>query len=182
MGMIILWVIVAIFILWIVASYNNLVSLRNRVDLTWSQIDVILKKRYDLIPNLMETVKGYAAHEKEVLLGVTEARNMASKATTVAEQAQADNMLSGTLKSLFAVAENYPDLKANENFLDFQNELSDIETKISYQRQFYNDAVFAFNTYIQQFPGVIFASIFHFTIREYFKVEETEKQNVKVKF
>ena len=175
-------IIAVVVVLWLMGTYNNFIQIRNKCDYAWSQIDVMLKKRFDLIPNLVETVKGYAAHEKEVFENVAKARSMMQNATGVADQAQANNMLTGTLKTLFAVAENYPELKANENFMNLQEELSDIETKISYQRQFYNDAVYAFNTAIQQFPGNILAGIFHFTPKEFFKTDESERENVKVKF
>ena len=181
MNLIIIAVIVVV-VLWAIGQYNGLIGVRNKCDHAWAQIDVMLKKRFDLIPNLVETVKGYASHEKEVFEGVARARSMMDNATGVAQQAEADNMLSSTLKSLFAVAEAYPELKANENFMSLQNELSDIETKISYERQFYNDAVYAFNTQIQQFPGTIFAMLFHFTPREFFKTEGAERENVQVKF
>jgi len=182
-GILILVVILIIIVSWVVGIYNKLVASRNKVDYTWSQIDVMLKKRFDLIPNLVETVKGYASHEKEVLENVTKARNMMAGSQGVAGQAEADNMLTGALKSLFAVAESYPNLKANENFLSLQAELSDIESKIAYQRQFYNDAVYGFNTLIQVFPSNILAGMFNFTAREYFKTEnEEERQPVKVSF
>ena len=175
-------IVVVILIIWLVSQYNGLISVRNRCDHAWAQIDVMLTKRFDLIPNLVEAVKGYAAHEKELFAKIAEARSLMTNATGVKEQAQADNMLSGTLKTLFAVAEAYPELKADTSFLNLQKELSDIETKISYQRQFYNDAVYAFNTSIEQFPGNIVAGMFHFTQKEFFKAEETQRQNVKVQF
>ncbi len=168
------------FILLIVAAvalivlYNRLIVLRNRVDNAWSQIDVQLRRRYDLIPNLVETVKGYASHESETFEKVTQARNMAVNAQTVAEQGQAENMLTGALKSLFAVAEAYPELKANENFMQLQEELSGTESKIAYARQFYNDSVMSYNTGIQSFPANLFAGMFGFTPREYFEIELAE--------
>lgn len=177
--------IIVIVILAIIgfSIYNKLIQCRNKMEFTWAQIDVMLKKRFDLIPNLVETVKGYATHEREVLENVTKARNMSAASTGVAEQATADNMISGALKSLFAVAENYPNLKANENFIMLQNELSDIETKIAYQRQFFNDAVFAYNTLIQVFPSNIIAKLFNFKENEYFKTElAEEREPVPVKF
>ena len=158
----------------VIALYNRLVVLRNRVDNSWSQIDVQLRRRYDLIPNLVNTVKGYATHESETFEKVTQARNMAVNATTVAEQGQAENMLTGALKSLFAVAEAYPELKANENFLHLQEELTGTESKIAYARQFYNDSVMSYNTSIQSFPANLLAGIFGFTQREYFEIELAE--------
>ena len=157
-----------------IALYNRLIVLRNRVDNAWAQIDVQLRRRYDLIPNLVETVKGYASHESETFQKVTEARNMAVNAGTVGEQAQAENMLTGALKSLFAVSEAYPDLKANENFMMLQEELSGTESKIAYSRQFYNDSTMSYNTGIQSFPANVFAGMFGFTAREYFEIELAE--------
>ena len=142
----VLLIIIGILIITAVGFYNGLVNLRNRCENAWSQVDVQLRRRYDLIPNLVETVKGYAKHEKETFQKVTEARNMAINAESVKEQEQAENMLTGTLKSLFAVAENYPDLKANQNFLMLQEELAGTEGKIAYSRQFYNDCVMKYNT------------------------------------
>lgn len=165
-----------------IGIYNRLVTLRNRVDNAWSQIDVQLRRRYDLIPNLVETVKGYASHEKETLERVIQARNAAMGAQGVAAQGEAENMLSGTLKSLFALAESYPDLKANQNFLMLQEELSGTESKIAYARQFYNDSVMSYNTSTQTFPSNILAGMFGFTAREYFEIEEAAKEPVKVQF
>ncbi len=162
--------------------YNRLVSLRNRIDNAWSQIDVQLRRRYDLIPNLVETVKGYATHEREVFEKVTEARSRAISAGGVAEQAQAENQLTQTLKSLFAVAENYPDLKANQNFLLLQEELSGTESKIAYARQFYNDSVYQYDTAIQSFPGNVLAGMFGFKERQYFEAEPESRGPVKVAF
>lgn len=167
----------------LILLYNRLVVLRNRVDNAWSQIDVQLRRRYDLIPNLVETVKGYATHESATFQKVTEARNMAVNATSVAEQGQAENMLTGALKSLFAVAEAYPELKANENFMMLQEELSGTESKIAYARQFYNDSVMSFNTAIQSFPANLIAGMFGFSAREYFEVELAEvREAPKVSF
>jgi len=168
-----------------VVIYNGLVSLRNRVDNAWAQIDVQLKRRHDLIPNLVETVKGYAAHEKETLDAVIQARNsaMASQsAGNVADTAQAENMLTGALKSLFALSESYPDLKANQNFLQLQEELTSTEDRIAYARQFYNDEVRKFNTKIQTVPSNFVASIGNFKEREYFEIAEGEGEPVKVQF
>lgn len=165
-----------------VLLYNRMVSLRNRVDNAWSQIDVQLRRRFDLIPNLVETVKGYAAHEKETLEMVTKARAQMAGRGGVAEQAQANNMLTQALKTLFAVVENYPDLKANENFMMLQEELAGTESKIAYARQFYNDNVMAYNTLIQSFPSNILARTFGFAPREYFEIEEAPREPIKVEF
>lgn len=172
----------AIGLLWVVYLYNRLIVLRNRIENAWSQIDVQLRRRYDLIPNLVETVKGYAAHEKETFQKVTDARAAMASATTVAEQGQAQNMISQALKSLFAVAEAYPELKANENFMMLQEELSGTESKIAYARQFYNDTVMAYNTLIQSFPARLLASGLGFTERDYFAMDETAREPVDVKF
>ncbi|OEC88780.1 MULTISPECIES: LemA family protein [Methanobacterium] len=179
-GIIIL--IVVIFAIWIVAMYNNLVGLRNRVKNAWSQIDVQLNRRADLIPNLVETVKGYAKHEKGVFEEVTKARSGLMNAQTVQESAEANNMLTGALKSLFAVAENYPDLKANQNFRDLQSQLAETEDKIAYSRQFYNDTVLMYNNKIQMFPSNLIARQFNFTESEFFEVEESARSVPKVEF
>lgn len=166
-----------------IGIYNSIVSLRNRVDNSWHQIDVQLRKRYDLIPNLVETVKGYAAHEKETLEKVIAARKMGIEADNMKEQAKAENMLTGTLKSLFAVSEQYPNLKADAHFTRLMEELNGIESNIAYARQFYNDSVMKFNTRIQTFPGNIFARMFNFTGKDYFEIEEeAAKGPVKVEF
>ncbi len=168
-----------------VVIYNSLISLRNRVDNAWAQIDVQLKRRHDLIPNLVETVKGYASHEKETLEAVTNARSaaMAGQAQgDVAKTAQAENMLSGALKSLFALSESYPDLKANQNFLQLQEELTSTEDRIAYARQFYNDEVRKFNTKIETVPSNIVAKMLNFQQREYFEVEGGEREPVQVQF
>lgn len=178
----VLLIIIILAIIWLIAVYNGLIRLRNRVDEAWSDIDVQLKRRYDLIPNLVNTVKGYAAHERELFEKVTEARSRAMSAGTTADKAQAENMLSNTLKSLFAVAENYPDLKANQNFLELQRELTDTEDKIQAARRFYNGNVRDFNTKIQVFPNNIIAGMLKFTAREFFGVEEEAKEPVKVEF
>ncbi len=166
----------------VVVIYNGLVTSRNRVDNSWAQIDVQLRRRYDLIPNLVETVKGYATHERGTFEAVTAARTAGMNAQGPAEQAQAENVLTGALKSLFAVAEAYPDLKANQNFLNLQEELTGTEGRIAYARQFYNDSVLSYNNKIQQFPGVVFAGAFHFTIREYFETDDTASGPVQVQF
>ena len=174
-----------VLLLWAVGIYNSLVRLKNEVDNGWAQIDVQLKRRYDLIPNLVETVKGYAAHERETLEKVIQARNMAMSAAGPAEQAAAENMLTNTLKSLFALSEAYPDLKANTNFLALQEELVSTENKISFARQFYNDRVMMFNTAIEVFPANMVANFFpgKFTKREFFETTEAaEREAVQVKF
>lgn len=176
------FVFVLLFIIFLIKTYNTLVTLKQRVQNSWAQIDVQLKRRYDLIPNLVETVKGYAAHEKEVFQRVTEARAKAINAQGVEAQSQAENMLSGALKSLFAVVENYPELKANENFLKLQEELSNTEAKIAYTRQFYNDTVMKFNTSIQVFPQNLIAGYLGFNVIPYFEIEAGEREAVKVKF
>lgn len=180
--LLILVAIIVIILLVIVLSYNGLIQNRNRVKNAWSQIDVQLKKRFDLIPNLVETVKGYAKHEKSVFEEVTKARAAVMKASGVKETADAQNMLTGALKSLFAVAENYPDLKASQNFLMLQEELSGIEGKIAYARQAYNDTVLHYNNSIQVFPGNIFASMFGFQSENFFEVEVAQREPVKVQF
>jgi LemA protein len=183
---ILLWVavgLIAVVGLWFVATYNGLIRLKNRTDEAWSDIDVQLKRRYDLIPNLVETVKGYATHEKELFEKVTQARSNAMQATTPEEQGKAENMLAGTLKSLFAVAENYPDLKANQNFAKLQDELSDTENKIQASRRFYNGNVRDFNTKLQVFPTNMVGNMLGFKAREFFEIEDAaQKENVAVKF
>ncbi len=185
---IVLLVILGLLVLWLIVSYNSLVTNRNRVDEAWSDIDVQLKRRYDLIPNLVETVKGYATHERELLEKVTQARANAvsvhdNQAAGPQEMEKAENQLSAVLRTVFAVAENYPDLKANQNFAQLQGDLTDTEDKIQAARRFYNGTVRDYNTQIQHFPTNIIASIFAFKIREFFEVETAEeKQNVKVQF
>ncbi|MFW6129115.1 MAG: LemA family protein [Candidatus Aminicenantaceae bacterium] len=182
-GAIIVIIFFGVMIILVVGIYNNLIRLRNRCENAWAQVDVQLKRRYDLIPNLVETVKGYAKHEKEVFQNVTEARSKAVNAQTVKEQGEAENMLTGALKSLFAVVENYPDLKANQNFLMLQEELAGTEGKIAYARQFYNDISMKFNTKQQVFPSNIIANMFNFKERDYFEIEEPEARGaVKVQF
>ena len=166
---IIIAVIIIIIIAAIIHMYNNLVGLRNRVKNSYAQIDVQLKRRNDLIPNLVETVKGYAAHEKDVLEEVTKARTGVMNASTIEETSAADNQLTGALKTLFAVAENYPDLKANSNFQQLQSDLTDTEDKISYARQFYNDVVLKYNNACQKFPSNILARMFGFDEEEYYQ-------------
>lgn len=170
-------------VLFFILIYNGLVTKRNRVKNGWSQIDVQLKRRYDLIPNLVNTAKGYLKHEREVLENVTKARTSAMAATGVKDAAEKNNQLSQTLKSLFAVAENYPDLKANQNMLALQEELTSTENRISFARQHYNDCVMSFNTSTQTFPSNIVAGLFHFAQEEFFEVEAPEeRKNVKVDF
>ncbi|MBU4347442.1 LemA family protein [Patescibacteria group bacterium] len=178
--------VVAVIILAIIAMYNGLIKLKNRVDEAWSDIDVQLKRRYDLIPNLVETVKGYAAHEKETLEKVVQARNAAMQAQSggdAKKQAEAENALSATLKSIFALSESYPDLKANQNFLELQRELTDTEDKIQAARRFYNGNVRDFNTKLQVFPTNIMAGTLGFKAREFFEIAEVkERENIEVKF
>ncbi len=178
-------VIAVVLVLWAIFAYNRLVTLRNRAKEAWADIDVQLKRRYDLIPNLVETVKGYASHEKTVFEDVTNARTKAMGATAPADKAQAENMLSGTLKSLFAVAENYPELKANQNFLQLQAELTDTEDKIQAARRFYNGTVMALNTAEQTFPTNLMASSFAFAPMDLFELGEADaaaREPVKVQF
>jgi LemA protein len=174
--------LIVLLVIWLIVLYNGLVKMRNRIEAAWAQIDVQLKRRYDLIPNLVETVKGYASHERETLENVIQARNMAQTAEGPQAQAQAENVLTGALKSLFAVSEAYPDLKANQNFLQLQEELTSTEDRIAYSRQFYNDMVQSYNTKIQQFPAVVIAGTFKFTEREYFEADDESRGNVKVEF
>lgn len=177
--------IIAVIALWVIVAYNGFVSLRNRAKEAWSDIEVQMKRRYDLIPNLIETVKGYASHERQVLEGVTEARTAAMGAQTVDQHAEAENMLTGALKSLFAVAESYPDLKANQNFLELQRELSDTENKIMASRRFYNANVQQMNTAVEQFPGNVIAGMFGFSQMELFELSEADaaaREPVKVSF
>jgi LemA protein len=177
--------IVVLIVLWLVFTYNGFIALVNRAKEAWSDIEVQMKRRYDLIPNLVETVKGYATHERQAFESVTQARSAAMQAGTVGEHAKAENMLTGALKSLFAVAEAYPDLKANANFLELQRELSDTENKIQAARRFYNQNVMALNTGLQQFPGNVVGGMFAFKQREFFELAEGEqgaKDPVKVSF
>ena len=178
----ILLAIVVVAILWLIGVYNGLIKLKNRTDEAWSDIDVQLKRRYDLIPNLVETVKGYATHERELFENVTKARAAAMQAGGVEAKAKAENALSATLKSLFAVSENYPELKASENFAKLQDELSDTENKIQAARRFYNGQVRDFNTKIQVFPNNTVANMLKFTKYEFFEADEKEKEKVEVKF
>jgi len=176
-------IILALLIAYLILAYNSLISKRNRVKNSWSQIDVQLKRRYDLIPNLVNTVKGYLKHEREVLEKVTQARTLAMSARGVRDTAEKNNQLTQTLRSLFAVAENYPDLKANQNMLALQEELTSTENKISFARQHFNDCVLRLNNAIQAFPSNIVARLFAFKEEEFFEVEAPEeKKNIKVDF
>ncbi len=181
--LIVIAVVVLILVLWAVGVFNGLVGRRNRVKESWAQIDVQLKRRYDLIPNLVETVKGYAKHESSTFENVTKARNMAMNAGSFQQRADAENMLTGALKSLFAVAEAYPELKANQNFLGLQEELSSTENKIGFARQHYNDVVRDYNTSTQVFPANIIAGSFGFKEEPFFELTEPEARTApKVQF
>ena len=182
LALIIILVIVVLIGLYVVFSYNGLVSLRNRIENAWAQIDVQLKRRYDLIPNLVETVKGYAAHERETLDAVIEARNAGMNASGPHDQAEAENQITGALKSLFALSEAYPDLKANQNFSQLQEELTGTEGRIAYARQFYNDTVYRYNTKIQSFPSNVLANAFRFSEREYFEADDESRGPTQVQF
>ena len=178
-----LLVLLGVPALWFVTLYNGLVRLRNQVKNAWSQIDVQLKRRHDLIPNLIETVKGYMTHERETLENITKARNLAMNAQGPAEQGKAESQLSGAMSNFFLVVESYPDLKANTNFLSLQEELSSTENKISFSRQFYNDETMKFNTKIEMFPSNIIAGMFNFKQSEFFEIEDaTERAAPKVSF
>jgi LemA protein len=179
------WVVVAAIVLLVVFlmfTYNRLVRLRNQIEAAWSQIDVQLRRRYDLIPNLVQTVKGYAAHEKETFEAVTRARQQAMSASDVNDQAQAENMLTQTLRQLFAVAEAYPELKANENFAALQEELTGTEGRIAFARQFYNERVLAYDNALEGFPSNLVAGAFSFKPRPYFETETESRQPVRVDF
>lgn len=181
-GFIILGVVVVLIIICI-AIYNNLVGLKMRVRNAWAQIDTQLKRRFDLIPNLVETVKGYASHEQGTFEKIVEARNSFTNAQTVSDKSEANNMLSNSLKSIFALAESYPELKANENFASLQVELSSTEDKVAYSRQFYNDTVQMYNTAIMTFPSNIFAGMFNFKEESFFEISDSkEREAVKVQF
>ena len=175
--------IVLIIVMWVVGAYNGFVKMRNKVEEAFATMDVYLKKRYDLIPNLVETVKGYAKHESETLENVIAARNMAAGAQTTEEKVAGENALQGTLRSLFAVAEAYPDLKANSNFINLQGQLNEMEGEIANSRKFYNAIVKEFNTKVEVFPSNIVAKLFKFSRKTMFEVEDAEqRQNVKVQF
>lgn len=180
--LIVVIVLALLLVGFVIGLYNGLARARIRVQEAWSGIDVQLKRRSSLIPNLVETVKGYAAHEKETLENVTRARAMLDRAATPGQAAQADNMLTGALRSLFAVAENYPDLKANQNFLELQRELTDTEDKIAYARQFYNSNVRVYNEKIATIPSSIIAGMFNFQPAEFYEAEEAAREDVRVSF
>lgn len=174
--------VIAIAVFWGIFAYNGFIRFINRAKEAWADIDVQLKRRYDLIPNLISTVKGYVKHESSVFENVTKARGMAIGAGSLADKSQAENMLTGALKSIFAVAEAYPDLKANQNFLELQRELSDTENKIQAARRFYNTNVRDLNIKVESFPTNVIANIFHFPKMEFFELEESSKEPVEVKF
>jgi LemA protein len=183
--MLVVWILLGLLVLvvvYLVFLYNGLVRLRNRIENAWAQIDVQLRRRYDLIPNLVETVKGYAAHEATTLEAVVAARNAGMGASGPREQAQAENMITSALKSVFALAEAYPDLKANASFLNLQEELTGTEGRIAYARQYYNDAVLRYNNKIQTFPAVVVAGVLRFAEREYFEADDTSRGPVQVQF
>lgn len=180
-----MWIVVGILgllVVYVWSLYNSLVTESTQIDEAWGQIDVQLKRRADLIPNLVESVKGYAKHEKTIFLEVTKARSALMKAETPADSAKANDMLTGALKSLFAVAENYPQLKANENFVHLQKELSDTEDKVAYSRQFYNTQLMEYNLKVKTFPNVLIAGSMGFKEKEFFKADEAERKGVKVTF
>ena len=182
MWLIILLVVVVLVVMYVVSTYNGLVQARNKVRDQFSQIDVQLKRRFDLIPNLVETVKGYAKHESETLENVIAARNNYASAKTDAEKLEASREMSRGVMNIMALAESYPDLKANTNFIDLQNQLKEVEDKISYARQFYNDTVLMYNNKVEMFPGNLIASMFNFTKEAFFEADEAERENVQVKF
>ncbi|MCX9013338.1 MAG: LemA family protein [Candidatus Methanoperedens sp.] len=183
---IIIGIVIVLFVLifagYFISIYNSLVRLKNNIEKAWSNIDVLLKQRHDELTKLLSTVKGYKDYEKDVLVKVTEARTAFMKAESVHEKAQADNVMTSALKSIFAVAENYPQLKANESFLQFQNRISEIENQISDRREFYNDSVNTFNIRIEQIPYVFIANYLRYTRKELFKVEESDRKDVEIKF
>ena len=181
-GIILLVIIVVILLAFVFGYYNRIIRMENRIDNSWAQIDVQLRRRAELIPNLMETVKGYMAHEKEVLENVTKARSAIMSAKTPQENINADNMLTGALKTLFAVAENYPDLKANQNFLNLQDELTNTENKIAYSRQHYNDTVLSYNNTVETIPGKWFASMMNRKTRDMLEIPEAAREVPQVKF
>lgn len=181
-ALIVIGTLIVVCIIWLIATYNGFIRLRNLTDNSWSDVDVQLKRRYDLIPNLVNTVKGYAKHEREVFLNVTEARAKATAATTPGEKSTAENMLTNALRQLFAVAENYPELKANTTFLDLQKNLSEIEDAIQNARRYYNAVVRDFNIKVESFPSNTVALIFNFKKRDFFEIEEGERAVPKVEF
>jgi LemA protein len=181
-ALIVVVVLVVLIGIYLMVSYNGLVSLRNKIENAWAQIDVQLRRRYDLIPNLVETVKGYASHERETLDAVVKARNAGISAAGPHDQAEAENQISGALRQLFALSEAYPDLKANQNFGQLQEELTGTESRIAYARQFYNDTVYRYNTKIQSFPQNILANMFRFREREYFQADDESRGPTRVTF
>jgi LemA protein len=181
-ALIVVVVLVVLIGIYLMVSYNGLVSLRNKIENAWAQIDVQLRRRYDLIPNLVETVKGYAAHERETLDAVVKARNAGISAAGPHDQAEAENQITGALRQLFALSEAYPDLKANQNFGQLQEELTGTEGRIAYARQFYNDTVYRYNTKIQSFPQNILANMFRFREREYFQADDESRGPTRVTF
>lgn len=180
--LIILLIVLAVVLIYVIATYNNLVSLRNRVEDQWAQIDVELKRRFDLIPNFVNTVKGYAKHESETLEKVIQARNSYMNAGSKEDAMNADDQLTNAITKIFALSESYPELKANENFLSLQSQLEETENKISYARKFYNDTALKLNNKVDMFPSNIVAKLFNFKKQEYFKAQEAERENVKVEF
>src|SRR6478752_2335069 len=181
-ALIVIVVVVVLLLLYVIATYNGLVKLRNRVENAWAQIDVQLKRRLDLIPNLVETVKGYASHERQTLDAVVQARNAGIAAQGPQQEAEANTQITGALRQLFALSEAYPDLKANQNFLALQEELTATEGRVAYARQFYNDSVLNYNNKLQAFPTVFFAKAMKFEKREYFETDEAARQVPKVQF
>ncbi len=180
--LIVVLVVLALLVIYIIGTYNSLITLRNRVKDQWSQIDVQLKRRFDLIPNLVNTVKGYTKHEKDTLEAVIKARNTYTSAVTPTEKMDANDVLTNAMSKLFALAESYPELKANTNFLQLQSELQETENKIAMARQFYNDTVLTYNNKIEMVPSNIVAKLFKFTKETFFEAKETERENVKVEF
>ena len=182
MGMILFLAVIVVITVMLIGMYNRFVTLKNQCDESWSGIDVQLKRRYDLIPNVIETVKGYAKHEKETLENVITARNRAMSAATVEDRAEAEKTLAGSLKTVFALTESYPDLKANQGFVDLQKTLADIENNIQNARRYYNAVVRDFNTMCETFPSVLIANMFAFSKKQYFEINEAERENIKVQF
>ena len=180
--LVVVLLVVIVFVGYLVSIYNGLVFLKNNIGKAWSNIDVLLKQRHDELTKLMESVKGYMNFEKDVQIQVTQARSAYAQANTVAEKAQADNMMTSTLKSLFAVSENYPDLKAEQSFIQFQGRITEIESEIADRREFYNDSVNTFNIRIAQLPYVFIARMLNYTPAEFFKAQDTDRQDVTVKF
>ncbi len=181
-ALIIIVIVLVVLVAYVIGTYNSLVNVKNKVEDQWSQIDVVLKNRNDLIPNVVETVKGYAKHEKETLNAVIESRNKATSAKNAEEEMKAAGEVTEALGKLFALAENYPDLKANQNFMDLQNKLNEVEEKIRFARQFYNDTVMEYQNKLEMFPSNIVAKMFGFKPKTFFEASEEERKNVEVKF